>query len=70
MDDAHDRQEIPTAKFHLLWILILISFATWTLPPDYKPMEIPVEFLGAPYQNLWDQKDSKCKTDMNITFFL
>ena len=33
-------------------------------------MDILVELLGMPFQNLWDHKDSKCKTNMKITFFL
>ena len=52
MDDAFDAQELPTAKFHFSWLLIMISFATWTPPLDYQPMDIPVELLGAPFQNL------------------
>ena len=70
MDDTVDVQELPMAKFHFSWLLILISFAMWTPPPDYDAMDIPVEFLGAPYQNLWDHKDSKRKTDMKLGFFL
>ena len=35
MDDVLDTQELPTEKFHFSWPLILISFATWTPPPDY-----------------------------------
>ena len=33
-------------------------------------MDIPVEFLGARFQNLWDHKDSKHKADTKIEFFL
>ena len=33
-------------------------------------MDIPVQFLGRPYQNLWDHKDSKHKNDARIIFFL
>ena len=47
MDNVVDVQEIHLAKFHYSWLLILILFATWTPAPDYQPMDIPVEFLGA-----------------------
>ena len=70
MDDAVDMQELPIVKFHFSWLLILISFATWTPPLDYQPMDIPIELLGMPYQNLWDHKDSKHKTDARLAFFL
>ena len=33
-------------------------------------MDIPVQFLGRPYQNLWDHKDNKCKNDARVIFFL
>ena len=70
MDDAVDMQELPIVKFHFSWILILISFATWTPPPDYQPMDVPVELLGASFQNLWDHKDNKRKADTKLAFFL
>ena len=70
MDDARDAHEHPTTKFHFSWILILISFAVWAPSPDYQPMDILVELLAMPYQNLWDHKDTKCKTNAKLTFFL
>ena len=33
-------------------------------------MDIPVEFVGVQFQNLWDHKDNKRKADTKIEFFL
>ena len=70
LDDAQEAQEQPTAKFHFSWLLILIFFAVWTPPPNYQPMDILAQFLGRPYQNLWDHKDNKHNNDARIIFFL
>ena len=52
MDDAREVQEQPTTKFHFSWILILISFVVWAPPPNYQPMDILVELLRMPFQNI------------------
>ena len=70
MDDACDTHEHPTVKFHFSWILILISFTAWVPPLDYHPMDIPVELLHILFKNLWGHKDSKCKADVKLAFFL
>ena len=63
MDDARKLKEQSMTKFHFSWILILISFVVWALPLDYQSMDIPVELLIMPYQNIWNHKDNKRKAD-------
>ena len=70
MDDAREAQEQSMVKFHFSWILILISFVVRDLSPNYQSMDIPVELLGMPFQNLWDHKDNKRNPDTKLTFFL
>ena len=70
MDNVVDVHEHLAMKFHYLWLLILISFATQTPLIDYQTMEIPMDFLGVQFQNLWDHKDNKRKADTKLAFFL
>ena len=49
----------------------MISFTLWSNPLDYEPMDVPLPFLGAKYQNLWEDKKNKIfQKDNNIEFFL
>ena len=50
---------------------MLISFIVWSNPLDYQPLDVPVLFLHAKYQNLWDDKDDRIQQkDNNNEFFL
>ena len=52
-------------------MLILILFIMWSNPPDYQQMDVPLLFLGAKYQNLWERKKNKVhQMDNNVEFFL
>ena len=58
-------------KFHFSWLQILISFTVWADPPDYVQMDVPLSFLGARYQNLWEDKaHNNHQKDNNIVFFM
>ena len=58
-------------KFYYSWLLILISFTNWADPPDYVQMDVPLSFLSARYQNLWEDKvDNNHQQDNNIVFFM
>ena len=71
IDDVEQEQEEPRHKFHYSWLLILISFIMWSNPLDYQPMNVSVLFLGAKYQNLWENKNENFRqSNNNINFFL
>ena len=54
--DAEQAHEEGKVKLHYSWLLILISFVIWLDPSDYHPLDLPVIFHGAKYQNLWEDK--------------
>ena len=71
VDDVMQAQHKEGHKFHYSWLLILISFTMWDNPPNYLHMDVPLSFLGARYQNLYEDKvDNNHQKDNNIAFFM
>ena len=56
IEDAMLAQHKDDHKFYYSSLLILISFTIWADPPNYVQMDVPLSFLGARYQNLWEDK--------------
>ena len=71
IDDVTHAQHKDAYKFLYSSLLILISFTVWGNLLDYVQMEVPLLFLGAKYQNLWEDKvETSQQKDNKIVFFL
>ena len=50
LKDVNTSQEEGN-PFHYVWLLILISLITWFDPPNYKGIDLLVNYMGVRYQN-------------------
>ena len=52
-------------------MLILISFIAWSNPQNHQGVDLPMNYRGARYQNLWFKKEKReQQIENNIEFFM